>query len=94
MALYITNNNNISNFDSRFHVLLKSEIKKTVNTYGTIKKLLSDLIERDKFEGNFQESLAFNTSNDYLGSGIGDKKDLSQKRFSNRFFYYIFNSKF
>jgi len=45
MALYITNNNNISNFDSRFHVLLKSEIKKTVNTYGTIKKLLSDLIE-------------------------------------------------
>ena len=97
MALYITNNNNISNFDSRFHVLLKSEIKKTVNTYGTIKKLLSDLIERDKFEGNFQESLAFNTSNDYLSLiGIGDKKDLSpEKIFKIGSFitYSIVNSK-
>ena len=38
MALFITNNNNITNFETTYHVLLSTELNKSFSVYGDLKK--------------------------------------------------------
>ena len=56
MALLITKSNNITNFKTTYHVLLKTELNKTFSIYGDLKKQISHFAERQSFEGNYNES--------------------------------------
>ena len=60
MALFITKSNNITNFKTTYHVLLKTELNKTFSIYGNLKKQISHFAESQSFEGNYNESLVFN----------------------------------
>ena len=84
MALFITKSNNITNFKTTYHVLLKTELNKTFSIYGNLKKQISHF-ESQSFEGNYNESLVFNDIDNEKSSskkfiGLGVKKELNNEK--------------
>ena len=85
MALLITKSNNITNFKTTYHVLLKTELNKTFSIYGDLKKQISHFAESQSFEGNYNESLVFNDIDNEKSSlkkfiGLGVKKELNNEK--------------
>ena len=85
MALFITNNNNITNFETTYHVLLSTELNKSFSAYGNLKKQISQFAQSQSFEGNFNESFIFNEIDNEKSSskkfiGLGTKKDLTNEK--------------
>ncbi|MEC7925131.1 MAG: leucyl aminopeptidase [Thermodesulfobacteriota bacterium] len=85
MALFITKSNNITNFKTTYHVLLKTELNKTFSIYGNLKKQISHFAETQSFEGNYNESLVFNDIDNEKSSskkfiGLGVKKELNNEK--------------
>ncbi|GIR28966.1 hypothetical protein CM15mP43_05900 [bacterium] len=85
MALLITKSNNITNFETTYHVLLKTELNKTFSIYGDLKKQISLFAESQSFEGNYNEFLVFNDIDNEKSSskkfiGLGVKKELNNEK--------------